>query len=81
MGFFHELRPKNKAAFGWLAALLVAAAAPIFLRRASFKSDKGVGADLYTAGKKGNPKAVFITNITPKKAVKYAAQNYINHNF
>ncbi len=74
---FKKLLPHNKASVFWFAALPFLAAMAIFAKKSHITAD-GRDEDMYVIGKKGNPKAVFVTNQTPKKAMKSAAKNYIN---
>ncbi len=56
--------------------VLFAAAAELFAKRVRIRSGK-FGGDVYVIGKKSNPKAVCVTNMSP---VKYAI-NVIKRNF
>lgn len=56
--------------------VLSAAAVEVFAKRASIRSGK-FGGDVYVVGKKSDPKAVCITNMSPVKS----AINVIKRNF
>ncbi|MGN0675572.1 MAG: hypothetical protein ACI4KG_07455 [Oscillospiraceae bacterium] len=75
------LKPKYASAFFFMLLLPVTAAAAVFLKRTRFRNDVGADADLYVIGKKGNPKAVFVTNVKRKKALKTVSNWYLNSNF
>ena len=74
---FKKLLPHNKASIFWFAAIPFIAGAALFSRKAHTVRN-GKDEDIYLIGKKGNPKAVFVTNQTPKKAMKTAAKKYID---
>lgn len=75
------LKPKHASAFFFMLLLPVTAAAAFFLKRTHFRNDIGADTDLYVIGKKGNPKAVFVTNIKRKEALKTVSNWYLNSNF
>ncbi len=64
---------------GMLGTLLVlsAAAAELFTKRARMRSGKLRG-DVYVIGKKSNPKAVCVTNISPVKSAINAIKRHFN---
>lgn len=72
-----KLLPHNKASIFWVIALPFLACAALFVKKTHI-SENGRDEDMYVIGKKGNPKAVFVTNQTPKKALKTAAKKYID---
>jgi len=74
---FRKLLPHNKASIFWFIALPFLAGAALFAKK-SHISENGRNEDMYVIGKKGNPKAVFVTNQTPKKALKTAVSKYID---
>lgn len=72
---FHSIfKLQGKSALLGLVILPFAAGLAFFANRTSIKNDKGVQTDMYLLGKKGSPKAVVITNQTPKKILKNAAK-------
>ena len=74
---FRKLLPHNKASIFWFITLPFLAGAAIFAKKSHIVTE-GRSEDVYLIGKKGNPKAVFVTNQTPKKALKTAAKKYID---
>lgn len=72
-----KLLPHNKASIFWLATLPFLACAALFAKKAHTSTD-GINEDMYLIGKKGDPKAVFVTNQTPEKALKKSAEKYID---
>ncbi len=72
-----KLLPHNKASIFWFAAIPFIAGAALFAKKTHTTSN-GKNEDVYLIGKKGNPKAVFVTNQTPKKVLKTAAEKYID---
>lgn len=74
---FKKLLPHSLASFFCFLAIPILAAAAFFTKRTHIKDEKR-DEDMYVIGKKGNPKAVFVTNQTPKKAMKTAAKKYID---
>lgn len=74
---FRKLLPHNKSSIFWFAATPFIAGAALFAKK-SHISENGRNEDMYVIGKKGNPKAVFVTNQTPKKALKTAVSKYID---
>ena len=72
-----KLLPHNKASIFWFAAIPFIAGAALFAKK-THTIENGRSEDVYLIGKKGNPKAVFVTNQTPKKVLKTAAEKYIN---
>ena len=74
---FRKLLPHNKASLLWFITLPFLAGAAIFAKK-THTTANGKNEDVYVIGKKGNPKAVFVTNQTPKKALKSAAKKYID---
>lgn len=60
-------------------ALLVlsAASAELFAKRARIRGGKLSG-DAYIVGKKSDPKAVYVTNISPIKSAIYVIKRYFN---
>lgn len=64
---------------GALGTLLVlsAAAVELFAKRARMHSEKLCG-DVYVIGKKSDPKAVCITNISPVKSAINVIKRYFN---
>jgi|GEM_PF-2679621 len=72
-----KLLPHNKSSVFWFAAIPFIAGAALFARKAHTVQN-GRSEDIYLIGKKGNPKAAFVTNQTPEKALKTAAKKYID---
>lgn len=72
-----KLLPHNKASIFWFITLPFLAGAALFAKK-THTVENGKNEDVYLIGKKGNPKAVFVTNQTPKKVMKTAAKNYID---
>ena len=72
-----KLLPHNKTSIFWFITLPFLAGAALFAKKAHIVQD-GRNEDMYVLGKKGNPKAVFVTNQTPKKAMKTAVKKYID---
>ena len=72
-----KLLPHNKASIFWFAAIPFIAGAALFTKKTHTTSN-GKNEDVYLIGKKSNPKAVFVTNQTPKKVLKTAAEKYID---
>lgn len=76
-----KLLPHNKKSLFWFAALPFIAGLTLFAKHTHTHTDNGHDEDVYIFKTKDGPKAVFVTNSSPKKAVKSAAKNYINSNF
>jgi len=57
--------------------VLSAAAVEVFAKRARIRSGKLVG-DVYVIGKKSNPKAVCITNMSPVKSAINVIKRHFN---
>lgn len=74
---FRKFLPHNKTSIFWFITLPVLAGAALFAKK-THTIENGKSEDVYLIGKKGNPKAVFVTNQTPKKALKTAAKKYID---
>ena len=74
---FRKLLPHNKASIFWFAAIPFLAGAALFAKK-THTVENGRNEDVYLIGKKGSPKAVFVTNQTPKKMIKTAAKKYID---
>ncbi|MBQ3161341.1 MAG: hypothetical protein IJC04_04365 [Oscillospiraceae bacterium] len=74
---FKKLLPHNKASIFWFAAIPFIAGAALFAKK-THTVENGRSEDVYLIGKKGSPKAVFVTNQTPKKALKNAVGKYID---
>lgn len=75
------LLPRNKNSLLWFIALPLLAGISLFAKRSHTHSADGIDEDVYLIGKKGNPKMVFVTNRTPKNAMKTAAKKYADSNF
>ncbi len=71
-----KLLPRKGKSLFWFAVIPFIAGAAAFSKKTHVTANDR-DEDVYLIGRQGNPKAVFVTNQTPKKAVKSAAKKYI----